>query len=253
MNIINVTKENVRDTGFFCKMSNKKGEGYQRKLRWLEKRFDEGLKIKLLDLSEGGRGFIEYIPGEYAWRAVDVPNYMVVHCLWVVGKSKGKGLSGKLLNMCVADAKKLKLSGVAMMSSEVSGAVSKKYLLHQEFEVLNEYGPKNAVMVKRFGNAPLPRASYDLKKRCQKHKKGITVLSSDQCPYNADAEKIIKEIADDRKIDFKIKHLNTAEDVRKLSPSVYGVYGIVKDGKYVSNPHVTRKRLEKMIDEQYKT
>ncbi len=60
--IIDVHSENVDKTGFFCFMSKRKSEGYQRKLRWLKGRFAEGMRIKMLALPE--RGFIEYIPGE---------------------------------------------------------------------------------------------------------------------------------------------------------------------------------------------
>lgn len=42
----------------------------------------------MLELPE--RGFIEYLPGEHAWRAVHADGYLFIHCLWVVGKSKGK-------------------------------------------------------------------------------------------------------------------------------------------------------------------
>ena len=86
--IINVNEDNVEEVGFFCLMSRRQSEAYQRKLRWLKDRFDEGMKIKMLKLPD--RGFIEYIPGEYAWRAVEAKGYMFIHCLWVVGKSKGK-------------------------------------------------------------------------------------------------------------------------------------------------------------------
>jgi hypothetical protein len=56
MKIIDVKKENVSQTGFFCSMSKKKSENYQRKLKWLSIRFSEGMKLKMLDLSQGGRG-----------------------------------------------------------------------------------------------------------------------------------------------------------------------------------------------------
>ena len=87
--IITVTAQNIETTGFFCYMSKKKSEGYGRKLKWLRDRFGEGMCIKLLKLPE--RGFIEYIPGEHAWRAIHADGYLFIHCLWVVGKSKGKG------------------------------------------------------------------------------------------------------------------------------------------------------------------
>jgi hypothetical protein len=49
--IIDVNINNVEKVGFFCRMSKMKTEGNQQKLRWLKKRFDEGLKIKMLDCS----------------------------------------------------------------------------------------------------------------------------------------------------------------------------------------------------------
>ena len=66
MKLIEGNKSNYIETGFFCKMSQKINEGYKRKLEWLESRFDEGLKIKMLDIKLGQRGFIEYIPGKYS-------------------------------------------------------------------------------------------------------------------------------------------------------------------------------------------
>lgn len=38
MRFIDVTANNVDETGFFCLMSRRKSEGYQRKLRWLRER-----------------------------------------------------------------------------------------------------------------------------------------------------------------------------------------------------------------------
>ena len=95
MNIIDVNANNVEAMGFFCYMSKRTEAGFQRKMNWIQKRFAEGMKLKMLELPD--RGFIEYIPGEYCWRAVDVKGYMFIHCLWVVGKSRGKGYAKALL------------------------------------------------------------------------------------------------------------------------------------------------------------
>jgi hypothetical protein len=112
--IIDVNESNVDDLGFFCYMSKRKSAGYMRKLEWLKERFSEGMSVKLLELPD--RGFIEYLPGEYAWRAVDAKGYMFIHCLWVVGKSKGKGYASALLDECIRDAEAAKLKGVAMLT-----------------------------------------------------------------------------------------------------------------------------------------
>jgi hypothetical protein len=54
---------NVDETGFFCYMSKRREPGYKQKRDWLEVRFAEGLKIKIIH-ETGGRdtAFIEYIP-----------------------------------------------------------------------------------------------------------------------------------------------------------------------------------------------
>ena len=70
--IINVDENNISKYEPTCFL-NPKNEGYLIKLEWLKKRFSEGMKIKQLYLEKEGKcnGFIEYVPGEYAWRAVD--------------------------------------------------------------------------------------------------------------------------------------------------------------------------------------
>jgi len=96
--ILDIDASNVDQHGFFCYMSKRKSASYRQKRDWLERRFAEGLKIKILH-ETGGRdvAFIEYIPGEHAWRAVQAPGYMVIHCLWVVGRGKRKGYGSRLL------------------------------------------------------------------------------------------------------------------------------------------------------------
>jgi len=89
--ITDLTPQNI-DEGVFCYMSKRKTVGYARKLAWEEKRLAERMHIRFCN-SGGGRGFIEYIPGEYAWRAVNAPGYMVIHCIWNVRKNRGNGLS----------------------------------------------------------------------------------------------------------------------------------------------------------------
>ena len=139
--MIDVGADNVDKTGFFCFMSKKKSEGYQRKLAWLKDRFAEGMRIKMLALPE--RGFIEYIPGERAWRAVHADGYLLIHCLWVVGKSKGRGFAAALLEECVADARRHKLKGVAAVTSEKVWMVGRGVFEKHGFECVDTASPGN--------------------------------------------------------------------------------------------------------------
>ncbi len=117
-----VDGSNIDESGFFCYMSKRKEPGYKQKREWLEARFAEGMKIKILH-ENGGRdvAFIEYIPGEYAWRAVNAPGYMVIHCLWVVGKGKGKGYGNLLIKECLDDARAQKCAALPWSRAIASG------------------------------------------------------------------------------------------------------------------------------------
>jgi len=246
MNMVEVNSENVSKQGFFCYMSKRKSEGYQRKLKWLRDRFDEGLKIKMLDLRQGGRGFIEYTPGEFGWRAVNAKGYMLIHCIWVAGKSKGKGYATLLLNECIKDAKKTEMKGVAVVTSEGNWLVGKEFFLKHNFESVDKH-PPFTLMVKKFGNAPSPSFSGDFDERLTAHEKGLTIIRSDQCPYIDAAVKAASDTANELSINTKVVELKSSEDVRKLSPSPYGVFGIVYDGKLVSYHSMAKKDLMNIL------
>ena len=93
--IVDINEENIGKQELFCKKTKKKMPGYQNKVKWMKDRFKEGLKYKVLYVKEGNketsRGMIEYIPGEYNWRGIQADGWMVIHCIWVVGKAKEKG------------------------------------------------------------------------------------------------------------------------------------------------------------------
>ena len=72
--IVTVDADNVDEERFFCYKSKPKTEGYHRKLAWLRERFAEGMRIKIVYEGKRSVGFVEYIPGEFAWRAVEAAN-----------------------------------------------------------------------------------------------------------------------------------------------------------------------------------
>jgi len=245
MRIIDVDEANVDSQGFFCYMSKKKSEGYRRKLAWLERRFAEGMKIKLLELPD--RGFIEYIPGEYAWRTVDAKGYMFVHCLWIVGKSKGKGYATALLRECIRDAKKAKMKGVALMTSENNWLIGKRLMEKHGFGCVDQAQPSFSLMVKRFGKARLPTFVDNWASVRNRYRTGLTVFRSDQCPYVEDATRMALDVAKRADIASRVVDLESAEQVRQLSPSPYGTFGIVLDGELLSYHYLLEKDLGPLL------
>jgi len=117
--MITVNADNLDKQGFFCYMSKLKSPGYRQKHAWMAARLAEGLKLHMIH-EIGGRtvGFIEYIPGEVAWRAVHAPGYLLIHCLWVVGKGKGKGYGAHLIQTCLDDARAQDKHGVVTVATE---------------------------------------------------------------------------------------------------------------------------------------
>ncbi|MQY78458.1 MAG: GNAT family N-acetyltransferase [Bacteroidetes bacterium] len=245
--VIEVNEGNVTETGFYCYMSKKNAEGYRRKLNWLKGRFNEGLKIKMLKLPE--RGFIEYIPGEYAWRPVNAEGYIFIHCIWVVGRSKGKGLATILLNECIKDAEKGGKQGVAMTTSEGNWLVGKKFLIKHGFETVDQAPPSFNLMVKKFGDYPSPSFTKNWDKNIKKHGNGLTVFRSDQCPYIDDAVAMVADTAEELGIDYRFVDLKSSRDVQNLSPSAYGVFGILYNGSLLSYYYLLKKELVKRISD----
>ena len=226
---VNVNRSNVEETGFFCYMSKRRSEGYLRKLAWIKARLDEGMRIKMLKLPE--RGFIEYMPGDKAWRAVEAEGWMVIHCLWVVGKSKGKGLGGALLDGCVDDAKNAGMTGVAMVTSQGNWLAGAKLLERRGFEAVDSAPPSFTLMAKKLKSGPLPSFPGDWPARAARYGAGLTILRSDQCPYIPDGTRILLEAAAKKKIKARVVEFRTARELQASSPSPYGVFNIVQNGR----------------------
>jgi ribosomal protein S18 acetylase RimI-like enzyme len=245
VNLIDVNAHNLEERGFFCYMSKRKSEGYGRKLSWLKERFAEGMRLKMLTLPE--RGFIEYTPGEHAWRAVHADGYMFIHCLWVVGKGKGKGFGSALLNACIEDAKKSKMKGVAIVTSEKIWLVGKRILESNGFERVDEAPPAFSLMVKRLGDSTSPCFAGNWDEKARACGNGLTVIRSDQCPYIVDATAQAVESAQRAGIDTNVVELKSRDDLMRLSPTPYGVFGLVLKGKTISYHYLLEKDLMPLL------
>jgi GNAT superfamily N-acetyltransferase len=247
-----VDASNIDESGFFCYMSKRKEAGYKMKRDWLEARFAEGMKIKILH-EDGGRdtAFIEYIPGEYAWRAVNAKGYMVIHCLWVVGKGKGKGYGRRLIEECVQDARAQKMKGVAMLTSDRTWLASKDIFEHNGFTEVDSALPFH-LMALRFGTAPAPSLPRNWDERAQAFGRGLTVIRTAQCPYIENGARDILTFAKEKGIPARSVELKTAQEVQEQSPSAYGVFGTVLDGKLLAYQYLLQKDFEKLLLERNK-
>jgi L-amino acid N-acyltransferase YncA len=243
---------NVDESGFFCYMSKRKEPGYKMKRDWLEARFAEGMKIKIIH-EDGGRdtAFIEYILGEHAWRAVNAPGYMVIHCLWVVGKGKGRGYGSRLIEECVEDARAQKMKGVAMLTSDHTWLASKDIFENNGFNEVDSASPFH-LMALQFAPASAPSLPQNWDERAQAFGRGLTVVRTAQCPYIENGARDILAFAKEKGMHARSVELKTAQEVQEQSPSAYGVFGTVLDGKLLAYQYLLKKDFEKLLLERNK-
>jgi hypothetical protein len=242
MEIININEKNIEQYPPTCFL-NPSNEGYKVKLNWLKNRFKEGLKIKVLfdEKDKKIHGFIEYVSGENAWRAVDAKDYLFIHCIWInPNKYKKKGYGSELIRECIKDAEGK--NGVAVITSEDSFMASKDIFLKNGFKVIAEDG-KQQLLINQFKKSNLPKFK-DYKKELDKYK-GWHIVYSNQCPWVARfISGLDKKIVHQLKL--KMTELKTAKQAQD-APSIYSVFTLIKDGKILADHYISSTRFNNII------
>ena len=227
----------------FCGYKAGRSEGHRRKSKWLKKRYTEGLRFKVLRSRElGDIGMIEYAFGKYAWRPVEAEGYLVIHCLMVNGKHKGKGLGSLLLNSCLRDAKNSHCPGVTVVTSSDSFMAGSDFFVKAAF-VSVESSPPYELLVKKFTKtAPDPRFIVRGKRLLKRYNRGLTILAADQCPM---VPKWVEEIGEASRtlgLKPKVVRVRSAKASREL-PTPYGMFSIIYDGRLVADRPVGARRF----------
>ena len=247
--IIDVNSKNITQFNPTCFL-NPKNEGYLIKREWLKKRFTEGMRIKLLYLESEKKcnGFIEYVPGEYAWRAVDAKGYMFIHCIWISpNKYKEKGYGSLLIKKCIEDTKKNGKYGIAVVTSEDPFMAGKNLFIKNGFKSIARAKPSFELMVKTLKKGPLPKIN-NWEKQLSKYK-GLNIVYSNQCPWVARSIPELKEIAKKRGLSLKVTELKTAKQAQN-APSVYAIFNLINNGKLLEDHYISNKRFTNLIEKE---
>lgn len=248
--IVNATPETIGNYGI-CGYKDPKLPGYQQKLEWLRGRFEEGMRIKILHAEKDGAiGSIEYLPGQYAWRGIHAPGYMVIHCLFILKKTyKGKGYGSSMIKACEKDALEQKMYGVAVVASKSTWMAKQEIFLKNGYQLIEEAPPHYQLLVKRFrDDAPPPAFSGNWKDKLARYAQGLTILHSNQCPY---VTKAISEIPPVAKEQFGIEptivelpNYRLAQD----SPNPYGIFSIIWNGELVADHPISKTRFQNIMN-----
>ncbi len=251
VDIISLNIENIDKHGCYCLM-NKKQKGHSLKIDWLKKRFQEGLKSKILHSKKDGYiGFIEYVSGELSWRSFSNPDYMFIHCIYIAKKTNRNLGYGKLLiDKCIDDAKKENKKGVVVISSGGAMLAEKGIFLQNGFVVSDTEKPKYQLMVKQFVSGDLPKFKKNQEMILKKYK-GLHLLYANQCPYFIKSVDAIEKLSKEYGIDLKVSEIKTARDAQE-SPSFYGAFNLIYDGKLIAEHYISEKRFRNIVERELK-
>jgi hypothetical protein len=244
--IIDVNSKNIEEYPPTYAL-NPKNEGYKIKINWLEKRFSEGLKIKVLydENDKKIHGQIEYVHGEYAWRAVHVKNNLFIHCIWIYPNIyTRKGYGSDLINECIKDAKGKQ--GIAVITSDDAFMATKEIFLKNGFEIIEKDG-KHQLLVRQLKKGTLPKFK-DYEKQLEKYKEGWHIIYSNQCPWVARRmNELDKKTINNLKINItELKSAKQAQD----APSIYSVFNLIHNGKLLADHYISNTRFNNIIKKE---
>jgi len=242
--LIRVGPENLEEYGIGC-IRDRDNPGYGRKVEWLRRRFDEGLRFLLLrDEREKPLGFLEYVPGEFVWRPVDAKGWLFVHCLWVfaAGQRIG-GLGSRLIRACVEEAGRAGSTGVAAMVSNGAWMAGKEVFLNNGFTKIAERD-RFELVIHRLKEGTEPRFR-DITAGSAKGR-GLHIVYADQCPMLSKSVNDLREMAAEYGLKLRVTVLKSTNEAQN-APSYYGAFSLLWNGRLLSDHYVSKGRFRNIL------
>ena len=252
LQVVEVTPERLGQLPC-CGVKNTAHEGHRAKTAWLEEYLPRGLRARIL-LTEDNRqcGYIEYLPGEQAWRGVDAAGYMFIHCIWTFYKKyQHRGNAVRLVQACVDDARRAKMRGVAVVARKKPWLASGDLFVKCGFEVVDTAPPDYELLALKFRrNTPNPKLLPIPDNRPESYGSGLTIIRANQCPHAVKFAREIGEVAE-REFQLKPKHvlLKSYQNARN-APTSYAVFSVILDGKVISDHQISKTRFRNLMKKQ---
>lgn len=245
--IIDLTPDNIADYGVCGYKDANKHLELRRKIDWYREFYPKGLRIKALISKSGGyQGMLEYIPGIYAHRPVNAEGYLFIHCIFVGFKKefKGKGYATLMLKNCIEEARSNNMLGVAVVTRKGSFMAKREIFIKNGFVSVDKTEPDFELLAIKF-DKKAPNPSFR-KVSAEKYSRGVTIFRSAQCPYSVKNVDAILETAKKLKLPANLIEMKDVESVQQ-TPSAFGTFCIVKDGKVISHHPISNARFENIM------
>ncbi len=249
MEIVELIKINnesrVRKYGLGC-LSNQKHPEFEAKLNWLKNEFKKGLTLIVLTVDGKSTGMIEYTMSENFWRPVEAEKYLMIHCLWIIHtRYHKKGYGSLLIDKCIKEAKKKKLNGVGVVTSDGPWMAGKQIFLNNGFKQIETKG-RFELLIKQFRKEILP--SFINWEENQISSKSFKIVYANQCPMFAKCVNDLSKTAIHQTVSLTFSEMKKSADAQN-APSGYGVMNVMKDGEVVADHYISSKRFENILKE----
>jgi len=225
--------------------------GRQQKLCWMQANARFGLQAKILVAADGQpTGYVEYVPGEYAWRAVDAAGYMFIHCIWNHSRQyQRKGWGGMMIDACIADARRAGMRGVAVMVREGPWMAARGLFIANGFEAVDTAPPDYELLVRKFKkNAASPRFPRDWDRRVARYGEGLAIVRTGQCPYVVKfAAEIAETAAGEYGIQPKVVNLESPQEAQD-APTPYATFSLIYNGRLLADHQISRTRFRNIMN-----
>ncbi len=246
--LIDITPANF-DSFPCCGIKSQTHPGRQAKRLWLESNAKFGIRAKALMAPDGEAcGYIEYVPGEFAWRGVNAAGYFLIHCLWMhYSRYQGKGWGGLMLKACLDEGEAAGMDGVAVMVRKGPWMADHRLFLAHGFILVDSAPPDYQLLARKFNKDAQDPAFNDSNRQSTPYPNGLTIAYSSQCPYTA---KFASEITDCAKTEYgiepKIVELRSYSEAQN-APTPYATFALIYDGNVVADHQISRTRFRNIM------
>jgi hypothetical protein len=153
-----------------------------------------------------------------------------------------------MLDACAEDAAKAGMKGVAVLARQGPWLADARLFLANGFETFDTAPPDYELLVRKLKpSAANPEFRKSGDHVLARYRRGLTIVSSSQCPY---AVKFAAEITETARTEYGIEpRLVTLKSWRDAqnAPTPYAVFSIISDGKVVADHQISRTRFRNIM------
>ena len=234
-----------------CGIKSRTHPGRQQKQCWLEANAKFGLRAKMLLAPDGQPcGYIEYLPGEFAWRGVEASGFMFIHCIWIFSRQhRRKGWGRVMVEGCLDDAKKAGMRGAAVMVRDGPWLADRRLFLANGFEAVDTAPPDYQLLVRKFDSgAANPAFQKDWDRKLAQYGRGLTIIRSSQCPHIAKfAAEIIETAENEYGARPTVVDLESWSDAQN-APTPYAIFALIYNGRLLADHQISRTRFRNIMN-----